>query len=271
MHGRRKGDIIGHAFVFRISMRKEALSGSSSMPLSNRYFDAVKNIGGWFYEEDAVVFEAIYRIQTSNHISGDLLEIGAYQGRSAAFLGFLLQLNERLLVCDLFEEHGVNPENEAEKAAWYPSLNRQEFERQYLQIHAHLPRILACRSSSLRRVGNLGPTFRFIHIDGSHLYQIVKQDLLTASELLKKGGIVAIDDYRTAHTPGVAAAAWEAVLSGSLIPLCLTPQKMYATCRHTDVAWLRKLKRWSQMQDEFQVVIEKVYGRQLLRLSRSAM
>lgn len=242
---------------------------SSSTPLSSAFFDAVKNIGGWFYEEDAFVFEAISGMQTRNHISGDFLEIGAYRGRSAAFLGFLLQPDEQLVVCDLFEGQGVNAENQAEKAAWYASLNRQEFERQYLQVHPHLPRILACRSSALERVGNLSPTFRFIHIDGSHLYEIVKQDLLTASELLKKGGIVAIDDYRTVHTPGVAAATWEAALSGALIPLCLTAQKMYATCKHTDVAWLRKLKKWGEAQNEFHVDIEKVYGRQLLRLSRN--
>jgi Methyltransferase domain len=243
---------------------------STSMPSANTYFNAVKDIGGWFYEEDAFVFEAIDRLQTNNHISGDLLEIGAYQGKSAAFLGFLLQPNEQLVVCDLFEEPGVNAENQAEKVAWYPSLTRQEFERRYLQVHAHLPRILACRSSRLTRVGNLSPTFRFIHIDGSHLYQIVKQDLHTASELLKKGGIVAIDDYRTAHTPGVAAAAWETVLLGSLIPLCLTPQKMYATCKHTDVDWIGKLKAWGQAQNEFDVDIEKVYRGQLLRLSRKS-
>ncbi|HEX2056278.1 MAG TPA: class I SAM-dependent methyltransferase [Nitrospiraceae bacterium] len=241
------------------------------MSLSSKYFDAVKNIGGWFYEEDAFVLEAIHKIQTSHHIGGDILEIGAYQGKSAAFLGFLLQPAERLVVCDLFEQHGVNAENRAEKAVWYSSLNRREFERHYLEVHAHLPRILACRSSAVKRVGNLGATFRLIHIDGSHLYHIVKQDLLTASELLKKGGIIAIDDYRTEHTPGVAAAAWEAALSSKLIPLCLTPQKMYATCKDTDVAWLGKLKRWGQTQDEFQVATEKVYGKHLLRLSRNAV
>ena len=241
------------------------------MPLSSTYFDAVKNIGGWFYEEDAFVLEAIHKIQMSHHISGDILEIGAYQGKSAAFLGFLLQSAERLVVCDLFEEEGVDAENQAERTAWYSSLNRQEFERHYLEVHAYLPTILACRSSVVKHVGNLGPTFRLIHIDGSHLYHIVKQDLLTASELLKKGGIIAIDDYRTEHTPGVAAAAWEAALSGTLMPLCLTPHKMYATCNETDVAWLGKLKRWGQTQDEFQVAIEKVYDRPLLRLSRNAV
>ena len=34
---------------------------SSSTPLSSALFDAVRDIGGWFYEEDAFVFEAISR------------------------------------------------------------------------------------------------------------------------------------------------------------------------------------------------------------------
>jgi hypothetical protein len=45
---------------------------------------------------------------------------------------------------------------------------------------------------------------------------------------------------------------------------------MYATSKHTDVGWLRKLREWSREQDEFHVVVDKVYDKSILRLSRDA-
>ena len=237
------------------------------MTVSNKRFDAVKEIDGWFYMEDAILFETISIMQAKSRINGDLLEIGAYHGKSAAFLGFLLRAKEQLVVCDLFETPGATAENKMEKEDWYPTLDRETFERRYLHVHAHLPRILTCKSSRVKHVGNLSRTFRFIHIDGSHLYQIVKQDLHTSSELLKRGGIVAIDDYRSAHTPGVAAATWEAVSAGRLIPICITPQKMYATFDARNMAWFRKLRDWGKAQHEFDIAIDKVCGKLILRLS----
>lgn len=241
------------------------INRSNGMP--NKRFDAVKEIDGWFYMEDAILFETISTVQAKSRITGDLLEIGAYHGKSAAFLGFLLGAKDQLVVCDLFETPAATADNQAEKEDWYPTLDRETFERCYLHIHAHLPRILTCQSSRVMRVGNLSQTFRFIHIDGSHLYQIVKQDLHTSSKLLKRGGIVAIDDYRSAHTPGVAAATWEAVSAGRLIPICITPQKMYATFDARNVAWFRTLRDWGEAQHELDIAIDKVCSRQILRFS----
>lgn len=237
------------------------------MATAHKRFDAIKEIDGWFYKEDALVFEAIDSAQANHHFNGDLLEIGAYHGKSAAFLGFLLRPGEHLYVCDLFQTTATSAANKLENNHWYPSLDRETFERDYLRVHQHLPGVLACRSSRLKRNGNLTRTFRFIHIDGSHLYQIVKQDLRTSSDLLKRGGVVAIDDYRSPHTPGVAAATWEAVLSGRLMPICITPQKMYATFRERNGPLCRTLRNWCQEQNELQIAVDRVYGKQILRLS----
>jgi hypothetical protein len=38
---------------------------------------------------------------------------------------------------------------------------------------------------------------------------------------------VIIDDWRTGHTPGVAAATWEAILHEGLVPIWFTDQKLY--------------------------------------------
>ncbi len=233
----------------------------------HRRFKAVQDIDGWFYSEDAIIFEAINRIQTGRRMSGDFLEIGVYYGKSAAFLGFLREAHERFIVCDLFDKRAKSAENQAEKEAWYPGLDRQIFESRYLQLHSELPQIFVCNSDRIQRLAKLRRTFRFVHLDGSHLYRIIRQDIRTACDLLKPGGVVAIDDYRSAHTPGVAAATWEAALKGELIPICITPQKMYATVGGRKVPWLQELKAWCETQQELNMVDETVYVRHILRFT----
>jgi hypothetical protein len=90
-----------------------------------------------------------------------------------------------------------------------------------------MPTVHICDSENLAaRIKN--QIFRFIHIDGSHLYSIVKNDLQFASEHLHPDyGVIAMDDYRAAHTTGVAAAMWERIFDGSLVPLLITPNKAY--------------------------------------------
>ena len=234
------------------------------MPPHSEHFNAVKDIDGWFYREDAILFEAIHAIQ-ADQIGGDLLEIGVYRGKTAAFLGFLRRPTERFVVCDLFNVPAASLENKTEKADWYPDIDRQTFERCYRAIHGDLPDIFACDSRRLQQRAGLSRSFRLIHIDGSHLYWIVRQDIRTSSNLLKPGGVVAIDDYRSAHTPGVAAAMWEAVLEGRLRPICITPQKMYATAARYKIAWFKKLIEWSETQSELKVTVESVGSRRILR------
>lgn len=230
-------------------------------------FNAVKDIKGWFYAEDAIILHAINTIQKKTRIAGDLLEIGVYQGKSAAFLGFFIGSQERLWVCDTFENEAMSADNQSENTTWYPDIKRRLFEKNYFEIHHSLPQIVACHSPRLPRTARLGRTFRLIHIDGSHLYSIVRQDLRLAATLLKPGGIVAIDDYRSAHTPGVAAATWEAVYQGRLAPICVTPQKMYASLDRRANGLSRKLYEWSRAQGHLHVATEKIHGKQILRFS----
>ena len=68
-----------------------------------------------------------------------------------------------------------------------------------------------------------------MHVDGSHRYDIVRQDIAAAVDLVTDGGVIVIDDYRTLpHALGVAAATWEAVADGRLIPVIASEQKLYA-------------------------------------------
>lgn len=234
----------------------------------DEYLSMQGTIEGWFYPEDAWLFRELNALQKLNRVSGDLLEIGVYHGKSAILLGYFIQANEQLVVCDLFERRPSTAANRAEVGLWYSDLTRDRFESNYLRFHTCLPRTLSCSSPNLIQAGNLSRTFRFIHIDGSHLYPIVRQDIFTARVLLREGGIVIFDDYRSEHTPGVAAAVWEEVILGRLIPLCLTPQKFYATWDQSHHRLRKQLAKRVQHEGRMEMVTEKVLGRTFMRVKQ---
>jgi predicted O-methyltransferase YrrM len=186
------------------------------------------SVAGWFTQRDAMLFDAIDVGQRAAGITGDLLEIGCYQGTSAILLGYMKQTHERLVICDLFDGTTESPEDDVERSRYYtPNFGRQMFEDNYRRFHTELPEIIGESSTTLRDFVH-DRTFRFIHIDGSHAYDQVRKDLLLAKELLVPGGVVAFDDLLSPHTPGVTAAVWEGVANDGLIPMMQTI-KFYGT------------------------------------------
>ncbi|WP_327317426.1 class I SAM-dependent methyltransferase [Streptomyces sp. NBC_01235] len=188
----------------------------------------LEDVRGWFPPLDQVLFTWFLDRQEAKGVRGDLLELGAYLGKSAILLGRHLGDGERFTVCDLFGSEAPDGANRAETAKSYASLTRQAFERNYLSFHDTLPRVIEAPSSVISTEVDPG-TCRFVHIDASHLYEHVRDDISAAREILRPDGIVVLDDFRSEHTPGVSVAVWEAVLNGGLRPVCLSTQKLYGT------------------------------------------
>ena len=162
---------------------------------------------------------------------GDLLELGSYLGKSAILIGTHLRPGETFTVCDLFDsasEEAADAKNESENKWSYSTLTRQAFEGNYLAFHEALPTII--QSTTDQIVKHVEPgSCRMVHIDASHLWQHVRVDIEAAQSLLRPDGLVVCDDYRSEHTPGVAAAVWTAVANGGLKPIVITGNKFYGT------------------------------------------
>ncbi|MER7703068.1 class I SAM-dependent methyltransferase [Kitasatospora sp. NPDC097605] len=202
------------------------------------------DVPGWFWNHDRHLFDWFLARQEKAGFSGDLLEMGAYLGRSAIVIGAHLQAGETFTICDLFDSDAPDDENAAEMDMSYrKTLTRTAFESNYLSFHDRLPEIIQAPTSTLAD-GRVAPGgFRFIHIDASHLYEHVAGDLQVARTALAPEGVVVLDDYRSAHTPGVAAATWEAVFNHGLRPIVLTDSKFYGTWGDPEPAQLDLLAR----------------------------
>jgi Methyltransferase domain len=213
------------------------------------YLTRSNEVEGWFPEGDRIAFSVFGRLQADNAIRGHLMEIGAFFGKSAIALGYMKRPDETLVVCDLFEDPAEDALNQRENTVSYHSrsLTRAGFEENYLRFHPALPQIEQRPSNELDPA-TLPTPMRFVHIDGSHVYEHVWADLLLSREVLGDNGIVVIDDYRTAHTPGVAAATWRAVINEGFRPLCVTNQKMYGTWTRWDSELVGQLReRWKDV------------------------
>jgi hypothetical protein len=184
-------------------------------------------VPGWFSVTDAWLFTAISRRQTQDGVGGHLLEVGAYLGKSSILLGCLIQPGEELHICDLFESEKPSPEIAREHERFYEGLAVSRFLNNYRRfIDADPVLHVGPSAETLRELE--GGRFRLIHIDGSHSYEAVVEDVRQSRRLLHERGVVILDDVSAHHTPGVAAAVWDAVLHSGLDPIVRTG-KLYAT------------------------------------------
>jgi predicted O-methyltransferase YrrM len=199
----------------------------------DRYRWQRHRVPGWFAQADLELFARIDRQQRDRDVHGDLLEIGVFQGKSAIYLEYLRRPDEELVLSDLFGEPPADPANRAHSERWYPGLAREDFERQWRRFHTTTPTVIEGDSAGLGTALR-GRSFRIIHVDGAHVEPAVRVDLQTAIDVVGPGGVIVVDDYRTAATPGVAAALWPLVDARRLLPVAFTDAKAYLVAAGED-------------------------------------
>ncbi|MFE3184060.1 class I SAM-dependent methyltransferase [Streptomyces violascens] len=223
------------------------------------------DVKGWFWPADQLLFDwFLKRQEKSPEQAGDLLELGAYLGKSAIFIGGYLRSGEEFTVCDLFDSPAPDDPNSAEMGRSYSTLTRRGFEANYLAFHEELPTIVQAPTSVI--ASRLKPdSCRFIHVDASHLYEHVHGDIEAARELAAPDAIVAFDDFRAEHCPGVAAAVWGAVATMELKLICITGTKAYGTWGDAEPV-RAELLEWLKPRTDLWHGVEEVAGAPLIRI-----
>ncbi|MEU3502127.1 class I SAM-dependent methyltransferase [Streptomyces hundungensis] len=240
------------------------MSPTTSAPVTApSHFSDVK---GWFWPVDQLLFDwFLTRQDRAPRGTGDLLELGAYLGKSAIFIGTYQRPGEEFTVCDLFDSPAPDDPNSAEMDRSYATLTRRAFEANYLAFHERLPSVVQAPTSVI--ASRLTPgSCRFIHVDASHLYEHVRGDIEAAKELSAPDAIVAFDDFRAEHCPGVAAAVWGAVATTGLKLICITGTKAYGTWGDPEPA-RAELLEWLTSRTDLWHGVEEVAGAPLIRIS----
>lgn len=219
-----------------------------------RWMDSVR---GWLHPLDAKVLCLLAEYQHDHGHHGDLLEIGAFEGKTAILLGYLTSEPDRIVVSDIFGEPSAKIDE------WYRGLSRDVFQANFLRFHPRLPVVHQGPSSALADLEQAG-RFRMVHVDGSHRFDDVHADAAIARTMLDESGIVIFDDYRGAHVPGVAAAVWDEVISGRLHPFCLTENKLYGTWSGATAEVIDRLRSRLAGEPTLYLAEEEVLGHRML-------
>jgi hypothetical protein len=233
---------------------------------ASEYASRLRTIPGWFNLTDFHLFDFVLGRQLKEDIAGDLLEIGSYQGKSTILLGYGPRHDEAVVVCDLFGAEPGETGSPIEGLGAYEGLTLKQFDANYDRFHSHRPVVNVCASSELSgRI--VGREFRFLHIDGSHAYECVKDDIELAIGCSAPRAVLVLDDFRSPHTPGVASAVWEAVADGKLYPFCISASKLYATVSK-DAAddWSQAAKRFGELNSGWEVEVHLVRDLNVVRL-----
>jgi predicted O-methyltransferase YrrM len=158
--------------------------------LYQRYQQSCATIAGWFSAESAAIWDTLLGYQEANAICGNLLEIGVFQGKSAAMAALHSQPKETCVLVDPMPLDEVHQRiDQIAPAA----------KCQYLQeLSQYLPRYPF--------VGEAARDFRWIHIDGEHSAQAVSSDLALAERLLSDRGILVLDDFFSPGYPQITQA-----------------------------------------------------------------
>jgi hypothetical protein len=160
-----------------------------------------KRIEGWMAQEAAMLFALIDEVQKSNHIRGDLFEIGVHHGKSAVFLAAMARpRGEKVAVCDLFDSQQGNVSSSGKGSRQIFDANMAQFCVPDVQVQVY------SGLSSTLAPAEIGTGYRFFHIDGGHNLEEALGDLQLAADSLVEQGVIAIDDAFKPEWPGVTEA-----------------------------------------------------------------
>lgn len=178
---------------------------------------AAEAVDGMFSAFSMAVIDILLTAQAGAEVSGHMLEMGVYKGRSAAIFGPGLRAGERLVLVDICDQ--------LDRAAIRPFADSVDF-------------IVASTTDMREAMPNYRDrrrSFRFIHIDASHAYKATYNELEMADDLLGNGGIIAMDDFTNLDFSQNMAAIFRYLFAGSthLTAFLVTNEKVYL-CRKPD-------------------------------------
>jgi predicted O-methyltransferase YrrM len=160
---------------------------ASGHPAIDRYLaDGYGRVRGMSSRFAAAICGHLIRRQSGHNVSGDMIEIGTFEGRFFIAMALGLASGEHALGIDLFDwpDAGVQERLLANCAAAGLAADRFTAWRQDSRklspeaLRAKLP----------------GGAARFIHIDGEHAPENLAHDLELAHAVLHPSGVIAIDD-----------------------------------------------------------------------------
>lgn len=165
------------------------------------------DIQGWFD------YEAVYHQAVRNHPEGVFVEVGAWKGKSTAYLASLIKGRAiRLFVVDTWKgSGGTDPLSDQYTTPLLVPYGGDVFDHflENMQACGVLQSLIPLRMRSAQAAMLFADeSIDFCFLDAAHDYESVMADLLAWYPKVKRGGTLAGHDF-IIHWPGVVKAIQE--------------------------------------------------------------
>lgn len=191
-------------------------------------------IAGWLYLVSCFILPILDDAQKEQGISGDICEIGSFEGKTLALLGLMARPDEVVLGLDI----EIRPNLRSNLQSLFPNAN------QFMLLQEDSTRLDTIQL--LKQSPHNG--FRFFHVDGYHSFANALNDLKLAVNTLTPGGVIFLDDFYSATLPGVTQAfhhLFEQNLNNGVFPFALGGAKVFMC--HEDYVDLYRKRLFSKM------------------------
>ena len=155
------------------------------------------NMNGWFSPASHGLFSFFLDFQNKNNITGNMGEIGVWEGKSASIICNYCKNEESVVLIDPII-----------------SQNKEKILANIKTITTNIPKkLFLCNTISekfglLEKELHLEKSLRFFHIDGCHTGTNVYSDLELADKLLANDAVLVVDDYFNPTYPQITEALY---------------------------------------------------------------
>lgn len=191
------------------------------------FFEKHANVKGYYAVESAALVEFFFECidEHPQFFSGDILEIGTYEGRSARHLAMHVRPGETLHLCDPYDR--------------FPEVVREVQEVCAGHVHG-----IHGFSWQIGPADIADRSVRLAYIDGEHGYRSLLNDMAIADRVLRPEGIAILDDFMNPEFMGVTIGAieWMTLNPGKLQILLASTGKA-VLCRPNFIPYLMRMIR----------------------------
>ena len=142
------------------------------------------NMNGWFSPASHGLFSFFLDFQNKNNISGNMGEIGVWEGKSASIICKYCRDEESVVLIDPIIANNKEI-----------ILNNINIIGSKIPKKLILCNIISEKFDSLKNELHLEKSLRFFHIDGCHTATNVYSDLELADKLLSNDAVLVVDDF----------------------------------------------------------------------------
>lgn len=196
------------------------------------YLERAPQIDGWVVPLQLTVVRTIDSLQIDHCITGSVGEIGVHHGRFFYMMAAMAKRKEPKVAIDVFQHQELNIDQSGGNA----SGKLEAFERHGRALGYDTEKdltIISADSTTLtpRKLARQGiPAFRFLSVDGSHVYATVLKDMELAACSIHDAGVFVVNDFVNHENPGVIEAVSEFLdRYPHMAPFLWTCNKLYFT------------------------------------------